>query len=154
MLAGLGCALAPRIEWLIGLRALQGIGAAASMVIARAMVRDLFEGQQAVRMLSKLGGMIAAMPMLARSWAAGCCADGLRGIFGVLAGDQPACPDLSAAVLGESNHRRDPTAPTRAAAGKLLALRHHAGLPGFRDGDLLRQWRHVRLPAPPRLSCS
>ena len=42
MLASLGCALAPNVETLIGFRALQGAGAAAVMVIPRAIVRDLY----------------------------------------------------------------------------------------------------------------
>ena len=38
----LGCALAPSIELLIGARVVQSIGGAAGMVLARAIVRDLY----------------------------------------------------------------------------------------------------------------
>ena len=110
-LAGIGCALAPSIEWLTGLRVLQGMGATSGMVIVRAMVRDLFEGRQAVQMMSKLGGMIAAMPMLAPllgGWLLPLT--GWRGIFGVLAATSLVILVTSATVLGESIRERDPTA--------------------------------------------
>src|SRR5262245_15594321 len=38
--AGIACAASPSIELLIGLRIVQGVGAAAAPVVARAMVRD------------------------------------------------------------------------------------------------------------------
>ncbi|MFD2452130.1 MFS transporter [Ideonella paludis] len=51
--ASLGCALAPSIHTLIGLRALQGAGLAAAVVCARAMVRDLYEPHQGAQVMSK-----------------------------------------------------------------------------------------------------
>jgi len=47
--ASIGCALAPNVETLWFFRVLQGIGGGAGNVVARAMVRDLFEGAQAQR---------------------------------------------------------------------------------------------------------
>ena len=41
--AGFGAAMASHIGWLIGWRTLQGLGLAASVVCARALVRDLYE---------------------------------------------------------------------------------------------------------------
>src|SRR3546814_13686229 len=55
VLASLGCALAPNIHVLIGFRALQGIGGAAGMVIARAVVRDLHSGLDEARLLPQIG---------------------------------------------------------------------------------------------------
>ncbi len=43
-LGGIGCALAPTIDWLIFFRFIQGAGAAAVMVIPRAIIRDLHTG--------------------------------------------------------------------------------------------------------------
>ena len=111
MLAGLGCALAPSIEWLIALRAAQGIGAASAMVIVRAMVRDLFERQQAVQMMGRLGSMIAVMPMVAPllgGWLLPLT--GWRGIFGVLAVASLLALIASVGLLGESIRQRDPQA--------------------------------------------
>ena len=63
--ASLGCALAPSIEWLIGLRALQGLGAAAVMSIPRAVIRDRYTGNEATRLMSTIMLIIAVSPMLA-----------------------------------------------------------------------------------------
>ena len=46
-LACLGCALAPSIGWLAAFRAISAFAASASMVIPRAVVRDLADGHAA-----------------------------------------------------------------------------------------------------------
>jgi DHA1 family bicyclomycin/chloramphenicol resistance-like MFS transporter len=51
--AGL-CALAPSVELLLALRLLGGLAGGAGLVIARAMVRDLYEGDLAARMFALL----------------------------------------------------------------------------------------------------
>ena len=51
---GIGCALAPNIDVLIGMRLLQGLGACAGVVISRAIVRDVFTGQTAIAKQSLL----------------------------------------------------------------------------------------------------
>ncbi len=54
-LAGsLGCALAPSIEWLIAARFVQALGGAAAMVIPRAIIRDLYTGPRATRLMSTI----------------------------------------------------------------------------------------------------
>ena len=63
--ASLGVAIAPGIEWLIVFRVLQGAGAAASGVVAIAIVRDLFGGLPLVRMLSRLSLVSGLAPILA-----------------------------------------------------------------------------------------
>ncbi|MCF4099388.1 multidrug effflux MFS transporter [Maritalea mediterranea] len=65
MVTSIGCAFAPNIESLIALRFLQGIGAAAPMAIPRAVIRDLYTGQKATRMMSTIMIVIAISPMLA-----------------------------------------------------------------------------------------
>jgi hypothetical protein len=47
IIAGIGCALAQSLPTLLMWRVVQGAGAGASMTIALAIVRDLFEGQAA-----------------------------------------------------------------------------------------------------------
>ena len=84
--ASLAVALSPTIEWLIALRVLQGLGAAAGAVVAMAVVRDLFTGVPMVRMLSRLAlvsglapvvaPLVGSQLMLVMSW---------RGTFVVLA---------------------------------------------------------------------
>ncbi len=59
------CALAPTAGWLIGARALQSFGAAAAIVLARAIVRDLFDGVAMTRFFSTLMLVTGAAPVLA-----------------------------------------------------------------------------------------
>jgi len=65
VVASLGVALAPAIEWLFVFRVLQGVGAAAGGVVAMAIVRDLFGGLPLVRMLSRLSLVNGLAPILA-----------------------------------------------------------------------------------------
>lgn len=59
------CAMSGDIYALTGLRALQGFGAAAGMVIARAAVRDLYSGVEAARFFSALMLVTGLAPVLA-----------------------------------------------------------------------------------------
>lgn len=61
----IGCALAGSIEILIGFRVLQGIGAAAVMVIPRAIVRDLHTGTEAARLMAMMMLVFSAAPIFA-----------------------------------------------------------------------------------------
>jgi DHA1 family bicyclomycin/chloramphenicol resistance-like MFS transporter len=63
--ASLGCALAPNIDTLIGLRFLQAAGGCAGTVVARAMVRDLFTGADAIRVFSRVLLVFGVGPILA-----------------------------------------------------------------------------------------
>lgn len=86
-LSSLGCALAPSIELLIGLRFLQALGGAAGPVIARAVVRDLFSGLEIARVLSIMTLVMGAAPILAPVLGgAVLAAAGWRAIFFVLTG--------------------------------------------------------------------
>ena len=63
--AGLACALSTSIEMLIAARALQALGGAGGIVLARAIVRDLYSGTRAGRELSLIGAVMALAPVLA-----------------------------------------------------------------------------------------
>ncbi|MFZ4535807.1 multidrug effflux MFS transporter [Propionivibrio sp.] len=60
-----GCLFATRIEHLWALRALQGMSAGAGVVISRAIVRDLFDGPAAHRLMSHITMMFALAPAIA-----------------------------------------------------------------------------------------
>jgi MFS transporter, DHA1 family, multidrug resistance protein len=63
--ASIACAVAPAV-WLLDLaRLAQGLAGAAGIVIARAMVRDLYDGTEAARFFSALGGVISVGPIVA-----------------------------------------------------------------------------------------
>jgi len=64
-LATAGCALATRIEVLWLLRALQGVSAGAGVVVSRAIVRDLYDGPPAQRLMAQISMMFALAPAVA-----------------------------------------------------------------------------------------
>jgi len=59
------CVAAPSIELLVACRLVQGFAAAAGVVIARAVVRDLMAGTAAARLLSRLVMIYGLAPVLA-----------------------------------------------------------------------------------------
>ncbi len=64
-LASAGCLLATRIEHLWFWRAMQGMTAGAGIVISRAIVRDLYDGPAAQRLMSQITMMFALAPAIA-----------------------------------------------------------------------------------------
>jgi DHA1 family bicyclomycin/chloramphenicol resistance-like MFS transporter len=64
-LASLGCMLATSIGQLWFWRAMQGITAGAGIVISRAIVRDLYDGPAAQRLMSQISMMFALAPAIA-----------------------------------------------------------------------------------------
>jgi DHA1 family bicyclomycin/chloramphenicol resistance-like MFS transporter len=80
-----GCALSGSALALIGWRVMQALGACASVVLARAMVRDLHAGPRAAQMMSTLMAIMAVAPLLgplAGGWILAVA--GWRAIFGTL----------------------------------------------------------------------
>lgn len=65
VLATAMCALAPTAELLIAFRLLQGLAGAAAVVIARAVVRDLYDGDEMARFFSTLMLISGAAPIVA-----------------------------------------------------------------------------------------
>ena len=63
--ASVGCMLATRIEQLWFWRAMQGVTAGAGIVVSRAVVRDLFDGAPAQRLMSQITMMFALAPAVA-----------------------------------------------------------------------------------------
>jgi len=65
ILASIGCAFAPNVETLWFFRVTQGLSAGAGNVVARAMVRDLFEGAQAQRVMATVQMLFGIAPAVA-----------------------------------------------------------------------------------------
>ena len=138
-----GCALSGSAGEMIGWRILQAVGACAGVVLARAMVRDLYAGVRAAQMLSTLMTVMAIAPLLGPivggqilrlgSWQA---------IFWTLVSVGSAML-LAVLTLLETlpPERRNREPLSRAMARYLLLLRHrqllsYAGTGGFFYGGM------------------
>ena len=64
-LASAGCALSPTIGWLVFFRALQGLSAGGGIVVARAVIRDLFPQAQAQKVMSQVTIFFGIAPAIA-----------------------------------------------------------------------------------------
>jgi DHA1 family bicyclomycin/chloramphenicol resistance-like MFS transporter len=133
VVASLLVLVAPNVAVLGALRVLQGVGAAATAVVALAIVRDLFEGRAAATMLSRLFLVMGVAPVLAptiggeiltfTSW---------RGVFAVL-----AVYGIAVLVLGSVGLRETLPAERRHHGGIADSLRTY--------GQLLRDRTYVGL---------
>ncbi len=86
ILASLACAVAPSIWTLIVLRFIQGVLGGAGVVIARAVVRDVFSGAEAARVFALLMAVMGVAPVFAPLVGGQALAiTSWRGIFVVLA---------------------------------------------------------------------
>ncbi len=65
ILASIFVVFAPTVEWVLLGRTIQGFGAAGGAVVAMAIVRDLFNGQRLIRMLSRMALVTGLAPVLA-----------------------------------------------------------------------------------------
>ncbi|MEO8848407.1 MAG: multidrug effflux MFS transporter [Casimicrobiaceae bacterium] len=63
--ASLACALAPSVEVLIAARLVQALAVAACSTVPRALVRDLFAGDDAAHILSLMGMVLGIAPIIA-----------------------------------------------------------------------------------------
>ncbi|MDI1481189.1 Bcr/CflA family multidrug efflux MFS transporter [Polyangium sp. y55x31] len=125
VLASAGCALAPNAETLIALRFLQALGGAAGPVVMRAVVRDLYVGPAAARLLSMLILVMGAAPILA-PLLGGFTLEiaGWRTIFAVLTVLGAACLALMATALPETSTTRT-RIEVRSLARNVRALLGH-----------------------------
>jgi DHA1 family bicyclomycin/chloramphenicol resistance-like MFS transporter len=122
LVASIGCALAPNIETLVAFRLLQGLGACAAMVTPRAVVRDLYTGPTAARLMSLLLTVYSVSPILA-PLAGSAINDlaGWRGVFWALAGVAVLALAMIVTWLPETRPVEDRTQST--AAGALSGYR-------------------------------
>ena len=86
LIGSLLCTLAGSVEQLIAGRVVQGLGGAAVMVVPRAVIRDMYTGHAATRLMAAIMLVISVSPMLAPLAGSGLIAvSGWRVIFLVLA---------------------------------------------------------------------
>ncbi|HEX6148492.1 multidrug effflux MFS transporter [Nocardioides sp.] len=63
--ASIGCALSPSLEMLLVFRVLQGLSAGGGVIVSRTIIRDVFEGAQAQRLMSRVMLIFAIAPAIA-----------------------------------------------------------------------------------------
>ena len=147
IIAGIGCAFARSLSTLLIWRVVQGAGAGASMTIALAIIRDLFEGQAARTRLSYVAIATMIVPMIAPTAGAALLAlGGWRVIHAVLAGVGLVL--LLAMVIGFAESARiDPAnrlVPSVIARNYLRVLTHPLCL-GVHPCQRRGFWGAVRL---------
>lgn len=102
-LAGMACALSASIGVLLTARFVQGVGASAAPVVARAMVRDTQSTAAAARTLSTIMAVLAVAPMVAPLLGASLLEHfGWHAIFTALAGFGVVLILLAALTLAET----------------------------------------------------
>lgn len=63
LLAGLACALAPALDWLVVARFVQAIGCCTAVVVVRAVIRDAYSVAEGTRVLAKASSLLALAPL-------------------------------------------------------------------------------------------
>ena len=63
LLASLGCALAPALDWLVVARFVQAIGCCTAVVVVRAVIRDAYSVAEGTRVLAKASSLLALAPL-------------------------------------------------------------------------------------------
>ena len=102
-LATVGCALAPDLPTLSAFRLISAFGGSASMVIPRAVVRDLADGHAAARLMSRLMLVFGVAPILAPTLGGLVLAfAGWQAIFWICAGYGAVCCALVALLLPDT----------------------------------------------------
>ncbi|WP_058836410.1 multidrug effflux MFS transporter [Luteimonas abyssi] len=64
-LASVGCALAGDLTTLLVFRALQGLSAGVGLIVGRAVIRDMFDGDDAQRLMSQVSMIFSIAPAIA-----------------------------------------------------------------------------------------
>jgi DHA1 family bicyclomycin/chloramphenicol resistance-like MFS transporter len=126
------CVIAPAIEFLVGLRFVQGFAGAAGVVIARAVIADRASGHSAVQMFSTMNITAVLAPIAAPVLGGAVVTTfGWRVVFVVLAGMNLLTLLGVVLFVDESlpAHRRRPSG-LKALAGSIfsvLSYRHYLG---------------------------
>jgi MFS transporter, DHA1 family, multidrug resistance protein len=126
LLGSVICTAASSVGWLLAGRFVQGLGGAALMVVPRAIIRDLYKGPEATRLMAAVMLVISISPMLAPLIGSGLMALwGWRTIFAALLGASFASLAIlilfQPETLSQADRRPFDLADTRRGAARLLA---------------------------------
>lgn len=109
--AATACAESTSIEMLIGLRFLQGFFACSGIIVARAVIRDLFDREAAARLFALMMGIHGIMPTIAPGLSGWLTQEyGWRTVFWVMAAFGLFTALTVLFGLAESNRQRNPRA--------------------------------------------
>jgi DHA1 family bicyclomycin/chloramphenicol resistance-like MFS transporter len=125
------CTFATSPEALMAGRFVQGLGGAAVMVVPRAIIRDLYTGHEATRLMAAIMLVISVSPMLAPLAGAGLIAvTDWRAIFGFLGVAALASLAMTRFVLPETlpAAARQPVSVAALWAGAKMLLTHRGFL--------------------------
>lgn len=126
LVGSLICTLAGSVEALSAGRFIQGLGGAAVMVIPRAIIRDMYTGHAATRLMAAIMLVISVSPMLAPLAGSGLIAVAdWRAIFGVLAAAAVVSLLMTRFLLEETLPKEDrqPVAARALLAGAKVLFR-------------------------------
>ena len=123
LLTGLGAMLASTIEILIVMRVLQGLGAAACMVMGRVIISDFYERDEAGRQLSTITMVQAVVPLVGFAFG-GMLVDfvGWRGSVALMVLSATTVLIASSVLLRETRLERTPPMPIPRILGSYLTL--------------------------------
>jgi DHA1 family bicyclomycin/chloramphenicol resistance-like MFS transporter len=108
VVATVACAIATSVETLIVARAIQAFGGAGPIILARTMVRDLYEGPRAGREMSMMGSIMGVTPIIAPVLGGFLQVGfGWRSIFATMAAGGLVLALLAAFLVPETNRFRD-----------------------------------------------
>jgi len=123
------CAVTQSIDPLIVARLLQGIGGSGSIVLARAIVRDLYSGVRAARELSLMGSISAFAPIVAPMIGGVLQTEfGWRASFIIMGIAAVIAFAMASQLLPETLRQRsaEPFSPAWLGKGYLSLLRHRS----------------------------
>lgn len=114
VLASIGCALSTSLSMLLTFRVLQGLSAGGGVIISRTLIRDIYEGAQAQRLMSRMVvifGVAPAVAPMVGGWLLQ--AGSWRGIFWFLVAIGASLLIATVLVLPETHppERRIPLRP-------------------------------------------
>lgn len=126
VVASAACALAPTLGWLLVGRAAQGLFAGAATIVSRAVIRDLYSGAEAQRLMSQVMMIFAIAPAVAPVVGGWLLTLGpWRGIFWFVGAYGAAVALVTATVLPETlpPHERQPLRLRSLVGGLWLVAR-------------------------------
>lgn len=145
-LGSIGALFAPSIGLLMLARFVQGIGASAGVAISRAIVRDLFRGEQSARIMNLIGIVLALGPAVSPTIGGLLLAAfGWRSVFIVMVGFGLVIMLVTALCLRETVERDLARLQPRALAASYLSIIRNrtfltsAGVVAFAIGTIYAQ---------------